>query len=375
LILIDATPLQSEHRYRGVGTYTRHLTEGLAALAPDSVRFAATRHDLDALPASVLARAVTAPRGHRPAQLYWLYNEVYLRWIIRQTRPTVFHATDFNGLVRVRGVKTIATLYDCTSLRAGFHGRSVSERLSDVRWWVYYRHKLVHADHIVSISEHAKQDAVELLDIPAERITAIPLGVDLRHFRPSRGTGPFNGEKPYFLFVGGRAANKNLARVVRAFARVAPSLPDLMLFIAGPWRPIDHAWLREVSGGSEGWHRTRHLGFVSDAALPSLYGNAVAFVFPSLEEGFGLPVLEAMACGAPVITSNCSVLPEVAGDAALLVEPSSESDLASAMHELATSSGVREALIRRGYDRVQHFRWEDVAQQTLAVYRRVEEQS
>lgn len=367
-VLIDASPLQSEHRYRGVGTYVRELIPQLIALDPERFVFAAARRDLDTLDPNIRDRTVTGRRGHRPAQMYWLYNEWFLRRAVRASRPDAFHATDFNGLIPGSGIPVVTTLYDCTPLKEGLSHPGLSGRLSDLRWWEYYYHKLPRASHIIAISEYARQDAVRLLGIPEDRITVIPLGVDSHRFQPGKGAGRFGSEPPYFLFVGGRAPSKNLDRVMEAFSNAAAETGDTYLYIAGPQNSDDRAWLTETTTRLGTHRRVRHLGFVDGNDLPSLYANARAFVFPSLEEGFGLPILEAMACGAPVITSNRSVMPEVAGSAAVLIDPTDSSELARALRELHLDAALRADLTRRGLARAQGFSWSRVARQTIAVY-------
>ncbi|MGI8967948.1 MAG: glycosyltransferase family 4 protein [Chloroflexota bacterium] len=354
-----------------MGTYLRHLAEHMARLEPDRVRFVTARAGREELPAEIRSRAVEGRRGHRPAQIYWLYNEWFLRRAIHHERPALFHATDFNGLVAAAGTPTIATLYDCTWIREAATARNLSQRLSDVRWRVYYHHKLARANHIIAISARARQDATELLRLPSEKITAIPLGVDTNRYRPIRGHGRFAGVFPYFLFVGGRATNKNLDRLLHALRLMRRSCPDARLLIAGPWSPTDRAWLRNVCADRSLLEHVQLLGFMPGADLPSLYANALGFVFPCLEEGFGLPVLEAMACGTPVITSNRSVLPEVAGNAALLIDPTDTEQLAVAMRYVAACPQLRSDLTRRGLERVREVSWETVARRTLDVYERV----
>lgn len=216
-----------------------------------------------------------------------------------------------------------------------------------------------------------RDDAVDLLNLPSERITVIPLGVDLRHFHPTRGDGSSQQERPYLLFVGGRSPHKNLERVLEAFAAVSRSYPAVRLAIAGAWRPADQVWLERARARLDLGDSLHLLGHVPEADLLAQYANALALVFPSLAEGFGLPILEAMACGTPVLTSDRRVVREVAGGAALLVDPT---DIASIAHGLCTllgSARLRKELSRQGLALARQFSWEEVAQRTLEVYRAV----
>ena len=172
----------------------------------------------------------------------------------------------------------------------------------------------------------------------------------------------------YVLYVGTLQPRKNLARVIEAFARAAaaPAFAGIQLVLAGKkgWL-YDDLFAQVERMGLAG--RVLFPGYVDDADLPALLSGALAFVFPSLYEGFGIPVLEAGACGVPVITSNTSSLPEVAGDAALLVDPHDVDAIAEAMTRLVTDAALRTELSRRGLANVQRFSWEKCARETLAV--------
>jgi glycosyltransferase involved in cell wall biosynthesis len=172
----------------------------------------------------------------------------------------------------------------------------------------------------------------------------------------------------YLLYLGRRDPHKNLDRLLGAYARLGREAPELWL--AGPADPAATAPLRaraETLGIAE---RVRFLDGVPYAELPALLSGALALAFPSLCEGFGLPVLEAMACGAPVVTSKGSSLEEVAGDAALLVDPSSEGELAEALRSVVRDAGLRARLRERGLERAKAFRWERTGAETAAVLRR-----
>ena len=356
MILIDASPLQSEHRLRGVGAYVRELIDNLEREPMDDDRrphYFATRRP--AVPLLPPRRTHRVPRNHMPAQGYWLTNEVVLRGALRRIRPDVFYATDFNGLQLNPHGRTVAALYDLTPMHEG-----LGDPLSAARWKTYYR-RLRRCDLLLAISEHTRADAIRALDLDPASIVAIPLGIDTERFVPSRGIGAFADRPPYFLHVGGRNHNKNQVTLLEAFARVRDALPDVELLLGGPWRPPDLAWL-ESERARLRLTAVRHIGYVEAESLPSLYGNAQAFVFPSLSEGFGFPVLEAMASGAPVITSNCSSLPEVAGDAAVLVDPRDANALAAAMIGVAEKPDL--ASVQRGIAQARRFTWAETARRT-----------
>jgi len=375
VLLVDATPLQSEHRLRGVGAYLRELIGAFEAHGESGVKphYLVTWQGLEHVAGLPRVRTVRLLRPHTPAQVYWLYNEVALRTALFRLRPRVFFAPDFNGLVHNPFGGTVAVLHDLTALKlARGRGSGLSERLSELRWRRYYA-KLCRTRTIIAISGGVKDDAVTLLGIPPARVTVVHHGVDHRHYHPSVGAGPFAEHPPYFVAIGARNDNKNQGRLLRAFARVCrePCVhhSGVKLLFAGPWGGEDLAWLererRQLGLGAS----VQHIGYVPYAHLPSLYGNALAFVFPSLEEGFGLPVLEAMASGAPVITSERPSLREVAGDAALLVDPLDEGEIARALHAALERPELRTRLREAGYRRAQAFTWAKTAEATLAILR------
>ncbi|MGD8393962.1 MAG: glycosyltransferase family 1 protein [Candidatus Eiseniibacteriota bacterium] len=173
-------------------------------------------------------------------------------------------------------------------------------------------------------------------------------------------------ESPFLLTVGTLEPRKNLVAVVRAFARLAGRIPHT-LAIVGPVGWKSAAFLREVEG-HPARHRIRLLGYVDDALLPEVYAAADLFLFASLYEGFGLPVVEAMACGTPVVASDRSSIPEVVGEAGLTVDPEAPEAIAAAVARLVTDGGLRETLIARGYERAAHLTWRRAAERMHEVF-------
>ena len=232
------------------------------------------------------------------------------------------------------------------------------------------------AAHVIALSEHARQDIVETYSLAPEKVTAIPLAA-ADHFRPIsddeelqrvRQTYGIVGE--YILSVGAIQPRKNLSRLVDAYSRLRRATPEgnlPKLVLAGKC-----AWLYE-----ETLRTIRELqvsdsviltGYVPDSDLPGLYSGALCFVYPSYFEGFGLPPLEAMKCGAPVIVGNQTSLPEVVGDAGLLVDPFDAEAIAGAIDRVINDSNLRAELGKKGLARAQLFDWRETARQTLRVY-------
>ncbi len=240
----------------------------------------------------------------------------------------------------------------------------------------YHRHVLPRvlrrADAVIAISESTKRDIIQCYGLPEAKIRVIHHGVEER-FSPKAGAvGEFYRMLPerYILNIGTLEARKNLPRLLEAFASARKrGLPHkLLIGGASGWRLSNLAAIVERLGLEDA---VVFLGFVEDRDLPALYARADFFVYPSLYEGFGMPILEAMASGTPVITSNCSSMPEVAGDAALLVDPRDPADIAAKMLALAGSAELREDLRLKGIANASRFTWRETAQRTLAVYREV----
>jgi len=200
--------------------------------------------------------------------------------------------------------------------------------------------------------------------VPLERIAVIPLGVDLQRFQPAAPPDPRQANRPYLLHVGQAYPHKNLARLIRAFAAVASAEPELQLVLAGKPHASETPRLHALVAELGLQQRVQFRPYVPSAALPGLMAGALAFVYPSLWEGFGLPVLEAMASGTPVLTSLGSGTEEAAGDAALLVDPWDPGALAAALRNLITQPRLRDGLRQRGLERVRGFSWERTAQTT-----------
>ncbi len=388
MIVVDATPLQTGHRYRGIGSSTAGLLDALTREqlpVPLGLLQQPPRPTDSPRLADILARpGITVMTLHKPPwrrdRLQWLVSALPTWAAVRHARAQIYHSTEPNGLVLAPGVATVATLHDLIPLHdptSHFPPRWFDQRIGYAR----YLRLLHRVDHIIANSQATKQDAVERLRIAAERITVTPFAADPRRFYPcpqddiDRVVARHDLRRPYFMHASSRGGpsddNKNTANVLRAFELFARDHDGAhALYIAGKWSPSAIAALRSSYPALVAAGRLRVLGFVPDADLPALYGGADAFVYPSLLEGFGLPVLEAMRCATPVLTSNVSALPEVAGDAALLVDPRSVEEIEAALRRLAGEPGLRADLVARGLQRAEEFSWARTARQTVQVYQR-----
>ncbi len=371
---LDATP--AVRQGGGIGRYTRELLRALAA-ADQTTRFrlfyaapaGAPGHALPALPANFSVR-------HLPFDDVWLAR-VWQRaqaplpvdWITG--RIDLFHSPDFTLPPTRRDTRTLLTVHDLSFVR---------DPESAVPVLRAYLNKVVprsvaRADHVLADSLATRDDLIELYGTPAEKISVLYSGVN-EVFQPVRAAADLGavraryglGAAPFILAVGTVQPRKNYTRLIQAFARLRAA--DVNLVIAGGKGWLYDAIFAEVERQQLG-QRVIFPGFVADDDLPALYSAAAVLAYPSTYEGFGLPILEAFACGTPVVTSTAACLPEVAGDAALLVPPTDVAALAEALNRAYTDSALRARLIHAGAERARLFTWQASAAQLLALYERL----
>jgi glycosyltransferase involved in cell wall biosynthesis len=228
------------------------------------------------------------------------------------------------------------------------------------------RKAILAAQAVICISENTKKDLLERYSLPEEKVTVTYLASEI-DASLSHGSEPVPSQ-PYYLYVGGRTSYKNFDGLLSAFAKVVSVRPEIKLCVVG--LPFDETEEKLIADLKLTGH-IEHYSYASDRLLAKLYRCSVAFVYPSLYEGFGIPPLEAMSCGTAVIASNCSSIPEVVGDAGILFDPKSTSDLADILLSLLDSPTERDRLIAKGHQRVKAFSWDKTVAQTLDVYRSV----
>lgn len=371
-VMVDGTPLDTEHRFRGVGSYVKGLLGGFEEIGyglrvlRQSRRNAIPGRVVEATPGSA-----TVVRPVRPRLRFdWVWNELWLGGEVGTLSASLYHATDPAGIPISGKFKTVATVYDLIPLAfPEFFGELSLDRRIGYRAGL---RRLRQADHLIAISEFTKRDVAQRLGVEPERITAVPLAVNLGAFEElgkeavDKVWGRHGLPEKYVLYAGSLEAHKRVPLVVEAAARA-----KVPLVIIGRHTDGQRQQLAETVGRLHAAPYVRYLGYVSGEDLPVLYGNARAFVFPSVYEGFGLPVLEAMAARCPVITTSAASLPEVAEGAALLLPPDDLMALVEALSELFHNDDVRGRLIEAGAARARTFTWEKTARRTVEVYERV----
>jgi glycosyltransferase involved in cell wall biosynthesis len=355
-ITIDATSLLL--RSAGIKNYTYHWIGQLRrqAAAGEEIAGYPLLGDAGKLDheASALSFGATAPRL---AVLYAVnkLGPAALDLVLRGT--DIFHAS--NQVHHAPGrARLTATIHDLTAfLMPELHttGNVRADR-------VFAERILRRADGLIAVSENTRQDAIRVLGIAPERITRIYSGVAQEYF----DAAPVRRTRPYVLYVGAIEPRKNLETLLDAWRAIRTDLREAFeLVIAGPMGWAPEATRQRIQA------EATYLGYVPEADLPGLTAGATAFVYPSLYEGFGFPVAQAMAAGVAVVTSNVSCLPEIAGEGAALVDPRSAAEIASGLTRVLESEALRAELGRLGRERAMGYRWEKCAAESLEFFRRV----
>jgi glycosyltransferase involved in cell wall biosynthesis len=386
-VLVDMTALNTPSRERGIGRYVSNLCQALAQRAEwaDSEPGAA-------LEIAGLIRHCGGARGALDESLQfqgdprirvssWQYQRhklerrLFLGGLARRIGPRLLHLPDPPGTPIDMRQPRIVTCHDLIPLvlakqyLAPIPGARTFQWLRDV---ARYRT----ARRVIAISEATRKDLIEHVGVEPDRIDVVHSGVDHARFSASVAAGEreqvitrlgFDG--PFLLCLGASDVRKNLPLLVRAFANSGVA-KDLKLVFAGPISNKQRARLQEAARTTGAEPSVKILGYIDDALLVALYHHCLAYIFPSSYEGFGLPILEAMACGAPVLTSTLSALGEVAGDAALTLPAIELGLLADGIARIASDGALRASLRERGLEHVKAFTWERCAKLTLECYER-----
>ncbi|MCU1234893.1 MAG: glycosyl transferase, group 1 [Candidatus Solibacter sp.] len=376
-IVIDARHV----RDFGIGTYIRSLVQALGAIDRSN------RYTLVSGPADV--RAIEGlPENFRPA-IYARHDHSSLDHIafpifLKGLSPDLVHIP-LNRVPLLMIKPYVVTIHDLANIFFEQETSSVRMQLRRYR----FRRGLVRANHVIAVSEATKRDVENQMGVPSSRITRVYNAPDPAFF--NRAAVPGGREQqlileryqinyPFLLYAGNIRKHKNIPRLVEAFAVVRdqlaahPIYKDLRLVIIGDTISQFPA-VRQAVIKSRVESVVRFLGFVPFETLRCFYESAAGFVFPSRYEGFGLPPLEAMACGTPVVTSNVSSLPEVVGDAAIQVNPENVFDIARGISDMLLDEELRARLIRRGREQAARFSWNWTARQVLEIYKDVIGQS
>lgn len=370
VIGIDYTPAYEQGG--GVGRYVRELVAALA------------RRDMETPYRLFVAGASLQVLDSPPGQNFvWKPTLVNARWLARvwhRARLSIpvewftgavnlYHATDFVLPPTGSQTRTLLTVHDLSFVRVS---GAANSRLKEYLDRVVPR-SVLRASHVLADSEATKEDLVGLYGTAPEKITVLLSGVGSQFRRVGDG-GLLTirkrygiGSVPFVFSVGTVQPRKNYGRLIQAVAQLRGKGNDIDLVIAGGRGWLEDPIYQTVQDTRMEEH-VHFIGFADEADLPALYSAADCMAFPSLYEGFGLPILEAMACGTPVVTSNVSSLPEVAGDAALVVDPNDTDAIAHAIQRTLDDSALRTDLIEKGFARVGRFSWDESARKLRQIY-------
>ena len=352
------------NQYGGVSRYYSILASELSLLKQDVSIFAGLHRNkhLQDVPAKLVRGIRLESYPRKTSKAFHLLNHASTEIQIKSWKPDVVHETYYSSLPTLgSNVIRVTTAYDMIHeiFRQDFPLRDQTTK-----------HKLKtfeRVDHIVSISHRTKKDLVEIFGIDDAKISVVHLGVDVGKYQNIISEN--SNRRPFLLYVGVRSGYKNFTSVVRAIASssILRKEFDLIAFGGGAFS-VDELQLFKDLGYSAS--QVKQMSG-DDSVLAMLYDQAVTFIYPSLYEGFGLPPLEAMAAGCPIVCSNTSSIPEVVNDAGEYFDPDNLQEICKAIEKVAFSHEVRLELINRGFINVKKFSWEKCAQKTLSLYEKL----
>jgi len=350
----------------GTQVYSESLMRALAALGTENTYTVFVSQEGAALALPPGFKKVVCPVRAVRREARYAYEQTAFPRLLRGFNLDVLHSLGYVCPL-LPPCRSVVTIHDLNYLTP-WHGMSRAKRLS-LGWFV--RQSARRADAVITVSEFSKREIVSRLGVSASKITVTSEGPR----EPADGPGDawaeiasrYQIEAPYFMAFGSMTGNKNLVRLLRAFAQVQAEVPQTLLLVGR----ADSAGLQEEIAALGIERRVNITGYVPDNAVMPLLGHADLFVFPSLYEGFGLPVLEAQRAGTAVACSSVASLPEVAGDGAEFFDPLSVDEIAQALLRCLRDPARRAALVEHGHKNVARFSWAQTAAATLGCYRQV----
>ncbi len=355
----------------GVGTYIRNLIKHLPRIDQQSEYYLLCYQEDEEL-VRTLSPQLTSVRVTAPN--YSVIEHLAIPAKLRRLRVDLFHSPHY-VLPLFTPCRSVVTVHDVIHL---LFPQYLPSRLASHYARRMIRRAVEKAELVLTVSNSSKRDLLTFFEVSPDKVVVIPNGIDssmtegLSVDELARVKERFQIFGRTVLFVGNIKPHKNVERLIAAFAKVRedPNFSDVTLIVVGDDISKYPSLRRTVERHKLRGH-VRFFGFVPELTLVALYKTADVFVFPSLYEGFGLPPLEAMANGTPVVTSNISSLPEVVGDAALTVDPYNIDDIATAVRRILSDRGLRSRLIADGYERARAFSWERSVAQIHQAYQRV----
>lgn len=363
---VDARPLS--YQLTGIGVYLKHLLDEIQKIDHQNDYYLISNGPIDYDLNNPRWSKVAGKLDKKLLSTLWMQLNVPII-AVRQNLDLFWGSRHHLPLLLSPGIRTVVTVHDIVNRL--YPGTMALPNLLVERSLM--KLSLKRSDVILAVSRSTAADIKKEFGISANKITTVYLGTPVFPREPKCGPEQSNDvPSNYFLFVGTLDPRKNFERIFKAFELLRPLSQGLHLVIIGAegWKNKNFLKMIRTHPLKDHIHMT---GYLPRDRLVSYYKNAICVMFPSLYEGFGLPILEAMSCGTPVITSDTSSMPEIAGDAALLVDPYDTSAIADAMNNLMSDKQLRERLICRGLERVKEFSWKKCAEQTLKVLNTVGE--
>ncbi|MDL1969854.1 MAG: glycosyltransferase family 4 protein [Candidatus Desulfofervidaceae bacterium] len=342
-ILIDGRVLKHS-RITGVERYTREVIKALKKVAPKNFQI----------------DTIVPSSDNKYVHHIWEHTVLPL---IARNYDILFCPANIAPVWKCPRTKLVVTVHDLSFISFPY---TFSRKFQ-----LYYKalipYELKTADIVITVSNYIKSEIINKFNIPRNKIFAIPLGVNIDFLR----IPPTSKKENYLLFLGSLNPRKNIKGVIEAFSRLLNRIPHQLLIVGGRFDIFKNDKKIYKLIKSIPADRIKLKGHLRDKEIIELYRKAGLFIFPSLYEGFGLPPLEAMACGCPVVVSNAASLPEVCGDAAYYVDPYDVDSIAEGIYKVLTDENLRQSLIQRGLERAKLFSWGKTAEQTLEVFEKV----
>ncbi len=361
-IIIDARVLAD--KMHGIARYTYNLILNLAKLDHENYYTILYHHT----PPQELITGNSRFQLHCfPVKLYSLAEQIYLPLLIKKLKADIYHSPTFSAPL-IQPCNVLMTIHDMIHLT---HGNRLS-MLHSLYYSLIVRNAALRAAGIITVTNYSQQEITKHLNIPSKKIHVTHNGIDLTLFSPAQSDslplpGHLNLSPGYLLYVGNPKPHKNVQTLIGAYIlakETVPALPRLVLVGVPPdylkknFKKSDLKSITSIQSGS-------------DDELLKLYRNASLFIAPSLQEGFGLPMLEALACGVPTITSDIPPIREVLGDAAIFIDPANPDQIGEAIKKLHQDKKLKESLIEKGLEQSKHFKWEETAKKTLLIYKKL----
>lgn len=357
----------------GIGRYIRNLISNLQLIDKENDYFILhLKKDFDSLKYSENFHKVLADFSW-----YGIKEQIEILGLLKLLKPDLTHFPHFNTPIFYQG-KFVVTIHDLIhqhfSMQRTTTRGPIIYKVKKLGYRIVFKNALSKSSKILVPSRFVKSQLITDWQIQPEKIVVTLEGADKEIIEKCRMSDiecktllrKLNIKMPYIFYVGNVHPHKNVEGLIREFREIRAKYPELQLVLAG----ADHYFWQRLKKENQ-IEGVIYTGFVTDGQLVALYKNAEAFVMPSLEEGFGIPLLEAMACGCPIVSSNAGSLKEVGGEAALYFNPVVRGDLGSKVSMVLGSSKIREELVSKGRDRVKLFSWKKLARQTHQVYEEI----